>query len=153
MISWSSSLRLGSIYSGVKYDKLSWVSWTLETKLSCLRKLNRSMGGFKNFVFLNPHCSIWAVEVGNNPSYSWRSILSTRSLVDKDSRWRIGDGKNISIWKDVWLAGNGTTIKKARFYWLTEFSRNYVGRNFRLTSNSRKVSWKISTNFRLFISR
>ncbi|XP_057546775.1 uncharacterized mitochondrial protein AtMg00310-like [Amaranthus tricolor] len=55
-----------------------------------------------------PDVSIWESLVGHNPSYVWRSIWSVRHIVDKGSRWCIGDGKCIQIWKDSWVAGFGS---------------------------------------------
>ncbi|XP_023638090.1 uncharacterized protein LOC111830460 [Capsella rubella] len=38
-----------------------------------------------------------------SPSFGWRSILSTKSLVEKGARWSIGSGFDISVWKDRWI--------------------------------------------------
>ncbi|CAJ2652968.1 unnamed protein product [Trifolium pratense] len=40
---------------------------------------------------------------GYQPSYAWRSILSARTLVEKGGLWRIGDGRKVRIWKDIWM--------------------------------------------------
>lgn len=55
-----------------------------------------------------PLTSVWESKVGNNPSFSWRSVRSSRDLVEKGTRWRIGDGKSVRIWKDAWMGDNGT---------------------------------------------
>ena len=36
-------------------------------------------------------------------SYAWRSILKGREVLKKGARWRVGNGKDISIWSDAWL--------------------------------------------------
>lgn len=36
-------------------------------------------------------------------SYAWRSILKGRDLILKGALWRVGDGKQIKIWRDNWL--------------------------------------------------
>ncbi|KAH9781470.1 hypothetical protein KPL71_008488 [Citrus sinensis] len=42
-------------------------------------------------------------KLGSNPSYIWRSILWGREGIEVGSRWRIGDGKNVSIYHHRWL--------------------------------------------------
>lgn len=36
-------------------------------------------------------------------SYAWQSILKGVQLLKKGIIWRVGDGRNINIWKDPWL--------------------------------------------------
>ncbi|XP_057450419.1 uncharacterized protein LOC130742132 [Lotus japonicus] len=43
--------------------------------------------------------------IGYDPSYVWRSILGTREEVRRGIKWRVGDGKDIQVWKDPWLPG------------------------------------------------
>ena len=38
--------------------------------------------------------------LGNNPSFTWRSIMS---LVNYGLQWRLGNGESIRIWGDKWL--------------------------------------------------
>lgn len=45
--------------------------------------------------------------MGFNPSYAWRSIWSSRSILNLGVRWRVGDGKSINMWRDAWVGGNG----------------------------------------------
>ena len=40
---------------------------------------------------------------GNNPSYTWCSILVAKPIVEKGTRWRVGNGSNIRVWGDKWL--------------------------------------------------
>lgn len=42
--------------------------------------------------------------VGHNPSYSWRSIWSSRVLVKEGIQWRIGDGSSVRVWNEPWLS-------------------------------------------------
>lgn len=35
-------------------------------------------------------------------SYAWKSILWARRVISMSARWRISDGKNISIYEDSW---------------------------------------------------
>ncbi|XP_010481048.1 PREDICTED: uncharacterized protein LOC104759863 [Camelina sativa] len=39
----------------------------------------------------------------NNPSFAWRSIFSTKGLVEQGARWAVGSGCSISVWRDPWL--------------------------------------------------
>ncbi|XP_062013879.1 uncharacterized protein LOC133730268 [Rosa rugosa] len=40
-----------------------------------------------------------------SPSYSWRSIFSTRDLLRQGKFWQIGDGAMVNIWTDSWIPG------------------------------------------------
>jgi len=50
-----------------------------------------------------PNCSIFEAELGSHPSFTWRSILSAGTLVEKGSRWLVGDGDTLDIWHSRWL--------------------------------------------------
>ncbi|XP_010468606.1 PREDICTED: uncharacterized protein LOC104748702 [Camelina sativa] len=39
----------------------------------------------------------------NNPSFAWRSIFSTKGLVEQGAQWTVGSGCSISVWRDPWL--------------------------------------------------
>ena len=38
--------------------------------------------------------------LGNNPPFTWQSIMSTQPLVKCGLRWRVGNGEKIWIWGD-----------------------------------------------------
>ncbi|CAN1130761.1 Putative ribonuclease H protein At1g65750 [Linum perenne] len=38
-----------------------------------------------------------------NPSLIWRSIWSTQIVINRGSRWKIGDGRGINVWSQPWL--------------------------------------------------
>ncbi|CAN1757082.1 Putative ribonuclease H protein At1g65750 [Linum perenne] len=40
---------------------------------------------------------------GNGPSYVWQSIRRSQQVIQRGSRWRIGNGTNIRVWDDNWL--------------------------------------------------
>jgi hypothetical protein len=50
-----------------------------------------------------PHNSFLAADMGNRPSFVWRSLLSSRDLLNDGLVWRIGYGSNVKIWQDKWL--------------------------------------------------
>ncbi|KAL6217476.1 hypothetical protein ACLB2K_010693 [Fragaria x ananassa] len=50
-----------------------------------------------------PHSSFLEAELGEAPSFSWRSIMQGRKVLKADLQWKIGDGKNGVIWNDKWL--------------------------------------------------
>lgn len=58
-------------------------------------------GGLKAKYF--PMCDFLNAPLGNNPSYTWRSIWVAKDLVKFGSRWRIGNGEKVKIWGDKWL--------------------------------------------------
>jgi len=41
--------------------------------------------------------------LGHNPSYTWRSLWSTQSLLTLGHRWKIGDGSKINMWSMPWI--------------------------------------------------
>ena len=43
------------------------------------------------------------MEIGNNPSYAWCSILAAQSIVRQGTRWHVGNGCCVEIFKDKWL--------------------------------------------------
>ncbi|KAA3477472.1 reverse transcriptase [Gossypium australe] len=47
-------------------------------------------------------------ELGNLPSFTWKSLWAAKGLILQGMGWRIGDGKIVSIWNDKWLPGNET---------------------------------------------
>ncbi|KAI5337580.1 hypothetical protein L3X38_016851 [Prunus dulcis] len=40
-------------------------------------------------------CSILEASLGNSPSYVWKSLCEAKVVIERRSRWRIGDGKNV----------------------------------------------------------
>ncbi|XP_035551737.1 uncharacterized protein LOC118349897 [Juglans regia] len=42
-------------------------------------------------------------KLGAQPSLVWRSIWSARDLLREGLRWKVGDGKDINIWRSKWL--------------------------------------------------
>ncbi|KAL5750662.1 hypothetical protein ACOSP7_025265 [Xanthoceras sorbifolium] len=50
-----------------------------------------------------PRSSFLSCSLGRNPSFIWRSIFWSRSVLHLGVRWRIGDGQSISIYEEPWL--------------------------------------------------
>jgi hypothetical protein len=50
-----------------------------------------------------PNGSIIKAQLGNKPSFVWKSILSSRELIQDGLSWRIGDGSSVHIWGDKWM--------------------------------------------------
>jgi len=50
-----------------------------------------------------PYDDILSAKIGNNPSYTWRSIHNSLVILKEGTRWRVGNGKRIHIWDDRWL--------------------------------------------------
>ena len=42
-------------------------------------------------------------DLGDNPSFVWRSLLEARDLIKAGSRWQVGDGKSIGVMSHAWL--------------------------------------------------
>lgn len=60
------------------------------------------------------------VSLGNNRSMTWRSILWGRDLFSKGYRWKVGDGRYITIDQDPWIniVGSSSPI------WTSESLKN-----------------------------
>ncbi|XP_024155771.1 uncharacterized protein LOC112163728 [Rosa chinensis] len=52
-----------------------------------------------------PDNSFWEATTHASPSYSWRSIFSTRDLLREHCWWQVGDGRNIGVFSDNWVLG------------------------------------------------
>ncbi|XP_061993546.1 uncharacterized protein LOC133711437 [Rosa rugosa] len=52
-----------------------------------------------------PESSFWEASSHASPSFSWRSISSSRDLLKENSCWQIGNGEEVNIWSDCWISG------------------------------------------------
>ncbi|XP_061993936.1 uncharacterized protein LOC133711869 [Rosa rugosa] len=50
-----------------------------------------------------PHGTFLTADMGDRPSFSWRSILEARSVLQAGLYWKIGTGTKVSIWEDNWI--------------------------------------------------
>ena len=57
-----------------------------------------------------PTCSFWEAETHSSPSYSWRSIFSTREMLKENIYWQVGNGDTISVFQDKWIHGSSTGV-------------------------------------------
>lgn len=106
--------------------KIHWIKWTN----LCVPKVLGGLG-FKDLVSFNkallakqgwnliskpesllarvlkakyyPHGSFMNSKLGNNPSFTWRSIHGAKELLERGAVWRVGSGENVRIWKDKLL--------------------------------------------------
>ena len=62
--------------------------------LTCLDSLFARIYKAKYF----PSTSFLEAKMGSNPSYTWRSILSSEDLIKKGARIRVGTGNSVRIW-------------------------------------------------------
>jgi ribonuclease HI len=53
-----------------------------------------------------PKTSFLDSNIGNNPSFAWRSIWRARHVLLLGCRWQIGDGSKISVMNEPWLREN-----------------------------------------------
>lgn len=44
-----------------------------------------------------PGSNFLDAKLGRNPSYVWRSILESQTMLKRGARWRVGDGRSISV--------------------------------------------------------
>ncbi|BFG30757.1 hypothetical protein CerSpe_170300 [Prunus speciosa] len=50
-----------------------------------------------------PHSSLLDAIPGSKPSFVWSSILSAIKVVTRGSRWCVGNGSDIKVWRNRWL--------------------------------------------------
>ena len=50
-----------------------------------------------------PNCTILEAKHTSGGSHAWNSILHGRYILLRGCRWRIGNGKAVSIWQHHWL--------------------------------------------------
>ncbi|KAH1047862.1 hypothetical protein J1N35_038646 [Gossypium stocksii] len=53
-----------------------------------------------------PNLNFYKARLGNLPLLTWKSVWSTRGLLEKGLCWRVGRGDQISVWDDLWISGN-----------------------------------------------
>ncbi|MCH83709.1 reverse transcriptase-like protein [Trifolium medium] len=106
--------------------KLHWMSWDRLAKAK-----NRGGMGFRSFKDFNktllgkhswrlmtdetslvarifkaryyPRSSFMEANVGYQPSYAWRSIVSAKDILEVGARWSVCYGAKIRIWQDRWI--------------------------------------------------
>jgi len=49
-------------------------------------------------------------QLGWRPSFAWRSIWNSKSLLKEGLMWKVGTGENIRIWGDRWLPHNSHAL-------------------------------------------
>lgn len=54
-----------------------------------------------------PRKGFLEVGLGHNPSFTWRSFWSSKPLIKLGYHWKIGNGRNINVWKDSWIRSTG----------------------------------------------
>lgn len=47
-----------------------------------------------------PDADFISSNLGSRPSYAWRSVWTSKKLLQVGMMWRVGNGKNIKIWHD-----------------------------------------------------
>ncbi|KAK2419793.1 hypothetical protein QL285_030613 [Trifolium repens] len=50
-----------------------------------------------------PNCHFMKATLPNSCSYTWRSIMQARRILQKGCFWSIGSGEEVNIWEDNWL--------------------------------------------------
>lgn len=50
-----------------------------------------------------PNSSILDAEIGQAPSFSWRSIMQGIPVLKAGIQWKIGTGEMVNIWQDKWI--------------------------------------------------
>jgi len=56
-----------------------------------------------------PNSSFLEAKLRHNPSYAWRSIWSSRSILIHGCRWKISDGSKVRVMQDPWLRNSSSS--------------------------------------------
>jgi len=59
-----------------------------------------------------PRCNFFQSTLGHKPSFVWRSMCNYKFILKAGSRLRIGDGEDISVWYNKWIANDVTLISQ-----------------------------------------
>ena len=51
-----------------------------------------------------PENNFMDAQLGKKLSYTWRSLMAAREVLDRGLRWSIGNGQNVRIWANRWLS-------------------------------------------------
>jgi len=57
-----------------------------------------------------PMCNFFELTLGYKPSSVWRSMCNSKFILKAGSKWRIGDGEDILVWYNKWIANDVTLI-------------------------------------------
>ena len=85
--------------SGMGFKELSLFNEALLAKQT--RRLLQNKNSLFYRVFKRrffPDCSIMEAKESHGGSYSWKSILKGRSVIERGAKWRVGNGESIKIW-------------------------------------------------------
>jgi hypothetical protein len=50
-----------------------------------------------------PHNNILEAKVSKHPSLAWKSLVSAQVIIQRGTIWRVGNGKDVKVWKDNWI--------------------------------------------------
>ena len=50
-----------------------------------------------------PDSNFLEAQLGKNPSYTWRSLVAARGVLNRGLRWNTGNGQKARIWTDGWI--------------------------------------------------
>ncbi|XP_062014092.1 uncharacterized protein LOC133730534 [Rosa rugosa] len=50
-----------------------------------------------------PNGSFLDTDMGDFPSYAWRSIMEARTVLQAGLLWQVGNGSSIHVWSDQWI--------------------------------------------------
>ncbi|KAK5818638.1 hypothetical protein PVK06_023581 [Gossypium arboreum] len=71
--------------------------WKLIENLNSLLAQTSKAKSYRNTNFLNS-------DLGNLPSYTWKSMWAAKGLLLTGLCWRIGNGRDVRIEEDVWVS-------------------------------------------------
>lgn len=118
---WKGKLGRGSGIHWKSWDRLSIPKWWGGMGFRKMREFNLALLSRQSWNFVcnptslaarvikaryYPNSSFLEASRGSNPSYIWSSLLETKDIIRRGTRWRVGNGSSIHIWGDNWLPDN-----------------------------------------------
>nr|GEU79955.1 hypothetical protein [Tanacetum cinerariifolium] len=82
MHKWNEVLLISQLWKLIDKKESLWVKWVSTVKLKGK--------------------SIWEADINNNDSHGWKELMRIRDIIKPYVKFRIGDGKTVSVWHDAW---------------------------------------------------
>ncbi|XP_050225957.1 uncharacterized protein LOC126675366 [Mercurialis annua] len=93
-----------------------------------------------------PSGNFFDATLGNNPSFTWRSIFATQELMRSGVRRGIGPGSQTRVWYDPWLAnGNNRFIEKTALEGLSNTTRR--GEDYWTRVHEKRGNYSVKTGY------
>lgn len=104
LVAWNKT-QLKKIEGGLGIRDLKKVNTALLGKLGweLLNKGRATGAKIMRNKYIRNGINFMSENIPSEGSNIWKAVKSTRDMLNKGLRWRIGDGERVRFWEDVWL--------------------------------------------------